>query len=244
MRTLVYAIPSRRSFLAQSGLGALALALGCTPEAKVGDTGGGPRDTGGTPDSGGETGLDTSGGTGGDTSGAEDPWGELPTDCAAPSVDTGTGPFYRDGAPERTELNAFDEDGTPIRVYFRVVDTTCAPLAGVLVEVWHCAPEAQYDMTSDDMRFYGKQTTDAQGRGFIQTIKPPTYVDDAGEHDPHIHLQMTVDGYDSIALKLLFREDDPDPREADPVLELVEDGEGYWVDNVVFVLEVEGAEEG
>lgn len=262
MARLVLAPRSRRSFLVSASLSLLALAAGCpaeTPKDPDAEPDSDPGDTGGTTDSAGDTG-DTSGvdtadsgadsadsDTGtttetGDTSGVEeDPWGPDPTDCSTPSAETGTGPFYRAGAPERTDLNPLDEEGTTLRVYFRVVNTRCEPIAGCLVEVWHCAPEAEYDMTSDDYRFYGVQYTTPQGRGFIETIKPPTYVDDAGEHMPHIHFQLTAPGYRKIAFQCLFLEDGASPDDLNPVLDPVVAEDGSTSDSVVYVLAEEDA---
>ena len=261
MARFILAPNTRRAFLAQAGMGLLVLAAGCPDDGSkepdpdtggAGDTGDSEIDgeTGG--DTGGETGGDTGAETGdadtggagetGDTAGVEeDPWGPAPTDCAEANAETGTGPFYRAGMPERTALNPFGEDGTPIRVYFRVVNTSCAPIAGCLIEVWHCAPEAAYDMSSDDYRFYGLQHTDAEGKGFIETIRPPVYVDDAGSHKPHIHFQFTVDGYRKTAFQCLFIEDGVSPDERNPVLELVAGADGVYTESVVFVLAEVGA---
>lgn len=261
MATFALAPNTRRAFLSSAGLGMLLLAVGCPADpAKTPDDGEDP-DTGEPGDSGDsatdsaadsstdETGLDTGGGveTGdpdsgtpdetGDTSGVEeDPWGPEPTDCATPNVETGTGPFYRAGAPERTNLNPLAESGTSMRLYFRVVNARCEPIVGCFIEIWHCAPEAQYDMTSDDYRFYGVQYTDAEGKGMIETIKPPVYVDDAGEHKPHIHFQFTADGYQKIAFQCLFLEDGIVDGERNPVLDLVEGADGVKSESVVFVL--------
>lgn len=254
MARYIFAPNTRRAFLAQAGLGLLVIAAGCPTDSPkdpdddpdTGDTGE-TGDSGADSETGAETGAETGGETGdtdtsdpsetGDTAGVEeDPWGPEPTDCAEPNAETGTGPFYREGAPERTAINPFDEDGTKIRVYFRVVNTACAPIAGCLIEVWHCAPEAAYDMSSDDYRFYGVQTTGADGRGFIETIRPPVYVDDAGAHKPHIHFQFTVAGYRKTAFQCLFLEDGVGPDERNPVLELVEGPDGVYTDSVVFVL--------
>ena len=250
MATFVFSPHSRRGFLVNAGLGLLALATACpAPAPKDPEADSDPGDTGASGDSGG---ADTSAETGGDTSGdsdsgavsetgdtageVEDPWGPAPTDCSAPSNETGTGPFYRSGAPERTDLNPFDEAGTTLRVYFRVLNTRCEPVVGCFVEVWHCAPEAQYDMSTSDYRFYGVQYTDSSGKGWIETIKPPTYVDDAGSHKPHIHFQLTAEGYQKIAFQCLFLEDDVDPADRNPVLDLVEAEDGSKSDTVVFVL--------
>lgn len=227
-------LSTRRSFLVQSGLGTLALVIGCTPED------GEPKETGGG-DSGGDSGGADSADSGGADTGAEvDPWGDPPTDCSAPTEHTGTGPFYREGMPERTDLNPLDEEGTPVRIYFRVLDQSCAPLAGCLVEVWHCAPEASYDMSTEDYRFYGSQLTDAEGRGFVETLRPPVYVDDAGEHAPHIHFQLTLTGYRVIATQIQFEEDD-DESGMYPVVTTTTGSDGVAQATLNFVLQPDEA---
>lgn len=231
-------VPSRRRFLLHSGLGALALALGCKPDEQgkdSSDTGSGG-ETGDTGSPSGETADTGETAETAETGEAADPWGEAPTDCSTPTAQTGTGPFYREGMPERTNLNPLDEAGTPIRMYFRVFDQRCTPLAGALVEVWHCAPEAEYDMESTDYRFYGSQYTDSEGRGFVESIRPPIYFDDAGEHAPHVHFQITLDGYKVIATQVQFEADD-DESGLYPVVAEELDADGFYATLFTIVLE-------
>lgn len=226
--TRVATTTNRRAFLAQSGLGALAFAVGCQPETKTSPGG----------DSAAlDSGLDT-----GDT-GAEavDLWGPAPTDCADPTGGTGTGPFYREGAPLRTDLNVLGEEGDAIRIYFRVLDQNCTPIPNAFCEIWHCAPEAAYDMETDDMRFYGSQYTDAEGKGWFQTLKPPIYTDDAGQHINHIHVLITVTGFKVLAFQVQFSEDGMVEGAINEIADLVEAADGFREASLNFILTAETA---
>lgn len=226
-------ISNRRTFLTRAGLGAMAVAAGCVPDAKS------PAESGGD-SAGTDSGADTAGDSGGgDTGPPTDGWAEVPTDCATATNGTGTGPFYREGAPLRTDLNVLDEEGDAIRIFFRVVDEQCNPVANAFCEVWHCAPEAQYDMTSDDMRFYGTQYTDAEGKGWFQTIKPPVYVDDAGEHINHIHIQITATGFPILAFQVQFYEDGVVDGPLNELTELTEASDGFREGAITVILAAE-----
>lgn len=240
MSAALVEISNRRTFLSRAGLGAIAVATGCVPDSKStadSDTG---RSDSGALDSSADTAGDTGGGV--DTGPPADGWAEVPTDCATPTTGTGTGPFYREGAPLRTDLNVLDEEGDAIRIFFRIVDQECNPVANAFCEIWHCAPEAAYDMTSDDMRFYGTQYTDAEGKGWFQTIKPPIYVDDAGEHINHIHIQVTMVGFPILAFQVLFEEDPIPASEINETVTLTEAADGFREGAITIVLPREAAE--
>lgn len=234
-------ISNRRTFLTRAGLGAIAVAAGCVPDSKSpADTGGGAGgDSGGT-----DSNLDSAGDTGGavDTGPPADGWAEVPADCADATRGTGTGPFYREGAPLRTNLNVLDEEGDAIRIYFRVVDQECRPVSGAFCEIWHCAPEQQYDMTSDDMRFYGSQVTDEEGKGWFQTLKPPVYIDDAGAHINHIHIQVTGTGYPILAFQVQFYEDGVVDGAINELTELTEASDGFREGAITIILSPEATE--
>ena len=224
---------SRREFLSQAALGSLAFTMGCTLDPKSGDVPDeDPLDSAAVDTAAVDTAVVDSG-----TAEELDPWGDMPTECPDPTPESGTGPFYRPDAPTRSILNIFAEDGVPMRIYFRLLDTSCAPIVGAMCEIWHCAPEAQYDMTSTDMRFYGTVYTDAEGKGYMESIKPPTYIDDAGTHSPHVHFQVTAAGYKTVAFQVRFAGDEGvPPEEKNPVAELVEDADGFMCDNFNFVM--------
>ncbi|MBJ7537329.1 dioxygenase family protein [Marinomonas transparens] len=90
-------------------------------------------------------------------------------------------------------------DGLPMRLWFKIVDERCQPVAGANVDIWHCDPYGIY--SGDDMRsvnfcttgnkaaqahdwFRGVQTTDENGLVYFESCFPGWYVMRA----VHIHL--------------------------------------------------------
>lgn len=111
------------------------------------------------------------------------------------------GPCYAE-TQERQDISE-GEDGLPTRLAFRVVDTDCNPVEGVIVDVWHCAPNGLYSgsdaanmCTNGDSEaragrwFRGMQTTDADGRVDFDTCMPGWYSSRA----VHIHFQVRTSG--------------------------------------------------
>ena len=101
----------------------------------------------------------------------------LPACVAVPELTEG--PYYVDGALERSDIRTDSADGTtsegmPLTLNW-VVSTVdgdgCLPLEGAVVDVWHCDAEGVYsgvsergfDTTGHDF-LRGVQRTDAEGR--------------------------------------------------------------------------------
>jgi protocatechuate 3,4-dioxygenase beta subunit len=91
--------------------------------------------------------------------------------------------------------------GQLIRLRLRVVDEDGAPLAGTVVEAWHCNAAGKYIHPNDthdapvDPNFYGaaRLVADGDGRVELRTIKPGAYpVPDTGGgwRPPHVHFSV------------------------------------------------------
>lgn len=185
---------SRRRLLQLSGAGLAGLATGCVPEKPL-------------PES--ET---------GDTATAADPWGEAPTECATATMRRGEGPFYLEGSPERTALNIYGREGTLIRLYVRVVDQDCAPIAGAVIEVYHCGPDEEYVMDDEAMPYRGTIITDEDGKAWFESLEPPPYLDENGLMRPHIHYKINAEGYEELTAQTKFAHD---PELDEPIESLV-----------------------
>lgn len=92
------------------------------------------------------------------------------------------GPFYRTGAPFRSQLAGPDEPGERLIISGTVTSADCRPLPGALIEVWQANAKGIYDtykpgnfteVTSFHMR--GMLYTDDQGRFEIETVMPGSY---------------------------------------------------------------------
>jgi protocatechuate 3,4-dioxygenase beta subunit len=125
--------------------------------------------------------------------------------CAATGALTG-GPCY-DSASEVLQDISYGQDGLPTRMYFRVLDPSCNPLAGAVVDVWHVAPTGKYsgDDTANEnvafctgndadyvshLYFRGKQTTDAFGVAYFDTCFPGWYPG----RTIHVHFTIAAQG--------------------------------------------------
>lgn len=101
------------------------------------------------------------------------------------------GPFFVDERLNRPDLRTDPAGGkvmpgVPLDLTFvasRLAERGCAPLPGILVDVWHCDHRGVY---SDDTFLRGYQVTDARGRARFRTIYPGWY----GGRTVHIHFKM------------------------------------------------------
>lgn len=98
------------------------------------------------------------------------------------------GPYYTAGAPAKSNLAADVKAGTPLTVSGQVLDQTCQPVQGAVVDVWQADAGGRYDNSGYTLR--GKVTTGAGGRYTFQTVVPGEYPG----RTPHIHVKVTAGG--------------------------------------------------
>ncbi len=105
------------------------------------------------------------------------------------------GPYYVDGAAVRRNVTE-GKPGTTLMLRLTVVSaSTCKPIKGASVEIWHCDAGGVYSGTSqqgtESERFLrGVQRTDAKGLAIFRTIYPGWYSGRA----VHIHTKVHVGG--------------------------------------------------
>src|SRR5215212_9287774 len=100
------------------------------------------------------------------------------------------GPYFVDDQLNRSDIRSDSADnsvkqGVPLTlniVVASVVESSCTPLAGAQVDVWHCDAQGQYSGVSDrgsDTTGHnflrGYQLTDAKGSIQFQTVYPGWY---------------------------------------------------------------------
>ena len=112
------------------------------------------------------------------------------------------GPYYVDEKLNRSDIRSDPSDGSikdgaPLELTFNVsqiAKNSCAPLAGVVVDVWHCDAQGVYSDVRDP-RFFdtrgrkflrGYQVTDASGKATFKTIYPGWY------EGRTVHVHFTV----------------------------------------------------
>lgn len=111
------------------------------------------------------------------------------------------GPYYVEDELERSDIRVESSDGTlrdgaVLNLAFEVtelIDGVCVPLAGAIVEIWHCDAAGQYSGVSDGgfetvgQNFLrGYQFTDENGLASFTTIYPGWYSGRA----VHIHFKV------------------------------------------------------
>lgn len=122
------------------------------------------------------------------------------------------GPYFVDGALDRSDIRSDPGSGevsigAPLDLAFhvsRIAEGSCVPLAGAVVDIWHCDARGVYSDVQDpgfDTRgqkfLRGSQVTDADGVARFATIYPGWYRGRA----VHIHFKVrsapdAVPGFD------------------------------------------------
>ncbi len=114
------------------------------------------------------------------------------------------GPYFVDVALDRSDIRSDPDSGEVkagalLALTFnvqQVSDNTCSPLAGAIVDVWHCDADGTYSAVSDpsfdttDQKWLrGFQTTNESGSATFTTIYPGWY----SGRSVHIHFKVRVD---------------------------------------------------
>lgn len=136
-----------------------------------------------------------------------------PTRAGSPTPDCGTtadilGPYYRPGAPFRTDLTVSGHTAPALRVKGTVFGADCTtPLDGALVEYWQSDSAGRYDNDSPDFRFRGQFRTGADGQYAFSTIVPGRYLNGNTYRPSHIHFRITAPGYPELVSQVYFKDD-------------------------------------
>lgn len=191
---------TRRESLRLIGLVGLAAVTGC---GSSGATSGTPPRTSGT----GAGGAGNTGGTGSDGAVGPDGVGDVsgagkPPSCTLRPAQT-EGPYFLDDTLNRTDIRSNPSDGAvmpgaPLRLAFHVggvTGTSCAPLAGAIVDIWQCDAAGVYSGFRDFGGLFdttgkkflrGFQSTGSDGTCQFLTIYPGWYPG----RSVHIHFKI------------------------------------------------------
>ena len=104
---------------------------------------------------------------------------------ATPTISQTEGPYFKAGSPEKANLVEAGLAGTALTFTGTVVDTSCKPIAGAVVDIWQADASGTYDNAGYRLR--GHIATDANGTFTFQTIIPGEY---PGRTE-HIHVKVT-----------------------------------------------------
>jgi protocatechuate 3,4-dioxygenase beta subunit len=141
--------------------------------------------------------------------------------CAttAPNIE---GPYYRAGAPMRSDLVEPAMKGTRLVVSGRVLGDDCSsPLENATIDVWQADADGRYDNDGHDGRrtpgplvLRGKLATAKGGVYEVKTIIPGRYLNGPQYRPSHVHVKVSAPGYRTLTTQLYFEGDpynDVDP---------------------------------
>ncbi|HET9826282.1 MAG TPA: hypothetical protein VFP87_13170 [Chitinophagaceae bacterium] len=133
------------------------------------------------------------------------------------------GPFYRPGAPFRSDINPPGFSGDVLHLSGKVLkEDARTPFKNCLVEIWQCDKDQQYDNISDNYRYRGAQKTDSSGHYHFITTQPVPYPVEAGSsiyRPAHIHMRIAADGQQDLVTQIYFKGDsliEEDPSASSP----------------------------
>ena len=127
-----------------------------------------------------------------------------PAECTPGTRTQTAGPFYTPQTPRRTTLREPDTRGEPLIFEGLVLSHDCRPLAGAVIDIWHCDELGHYD--NRDFRYRGHQFTDEAGAFWFETIRPVRY----SGRTPHIHVKVQGEETGVLTTQVYF----PDVQEA------------------------------
>lgn len=122
-----------------------------------------------------------------------------------PTADNIEGPFYKAGAPKRAVLVGPRDPGERLVLTGSVRSTSCAVLAGAVLDIWHADHRGGYD--NDGFGLRGQVVADAQGRWQLDTIVPGRYLNGRRYRPAHIHVKVRANGAPELTTQLYFADD-------------------------------------
>lgn len=128
------------------------------------------------------------------------------------------GPYYRPGAPFRTNINPAGFTKEVLHVSGTIFQQDGkTPMNGCLIEVWQCKPDGTYDNVSDDFLYRGSQQVGADGQYHFITTLPVPYPSDENPsvfRPAHIHMRISAKGQQDLITQIYLKGDhylDTDP---------------------------------
>ncbi len=133
--------------------------------------------------------------------------------CAATAANI-EGPYYRPGAPSRSDLVSAGISGIPLLISGRVLSLDCrSALENAMLDVWQADSNGRYDNDGSfgapppAYRLRGKLVSDAQGGFSIRTIIPGRYLNGASYRPAHVHVKISAPGHRPLTTQLYFPDD-------------------------------------
>jgi len=108
------------------------------------------------------------------------------------------GPFFKPNSPSRGSLVEAGESGDVMLLAGRVLSTSCKPVAGALIDFWHCDAKGNYD--NRGYHYRGHQYADADGGFSLETLVPGLYPG----RTRHIHVIVQAPNRRPVTTQLYF----------------------------------------
>lgn len=120
------------------------------------------------------------------------------------------GPFYRPGAPFKTNLVQKGTKGQLLNFHGTVfAKDGKTPAGNTLVEIWHCNENGVYDNTSDEYIYRASFKTGADGKYHFNTILPIPYSTGNDNFRPaHIHMRVSGNSQQDLVTQVYFKGDE------------------------------------
>ena len=115
-----------------------------------------------------------------------------------PTPEQTEGPYWTPNSPERTDFTGDGAPGERMTLSGTVVDTACRPVAGTLLDFWHCDGHGVYD--NEGYKLRGHQRTDGNGAFRLTTVKPGLYPG----RTRHFHVKVRPPGGEVLTTQLYF----------------------------------------
>ena len=147
-----------------------------------------------------------------------------PLSCTPGTRSQTAGPFYTPRTPRRANLREPGTAGEPLVFEGLVLTPDCRPVAGAVVDIWHCDERGRYD--NEAFRYRGHQFTDAAGAYRFETIRSKRY----GGRTAHIHVKVQGETTHVLTTQVYF-----------PDLEASNTRDSIFRDDLVMRLERPGA---
>jgi len=119
------------------------------------------------------------------------------------------GPFYRPGAPMRSDLIPAGSKGDVLHLRGTIFKKDAkTPIENVLIEAWQCDENEHYDNTSDDYLLRGAVKSDKNGNYSFKTIVPVPYKATPTSWRPaHIHFRISSKDHQDLITQIYFKGD-------------------------------------
>lgn len=154
------------------------------------------------------------------------------------TTSTVQGPYYKENSPQKQDL-AKGIDGDKLVVSGKVMNFSCEPITGAILDFWQADSQGEYDNINFNLR--GKVLSDLNGNYTLNTILPGSYSDGNIIRPAHIHVKAWIPenpGNPSLVTQLYF-EGDPnmDQFVKEPLIINITEKNGTKYGNFDFVLE-------